>query len=152
MEFDLKVAQDFVGYINDVKEIINQNKDLVNSERLREVEKVEKEFSQATEDAQSENRKLRIGVIGDVKAGKSSFLNALFFNGEDILPKACTPMTAALTKNRTQVSTFMFRMIGMIFLPVPWSMISGSMKRTINMSRKLKQRIIRHYAKRLLQI
>ena len=98
MEFDLKVAQDFVGYINDVKEIINQNKDLVNSERLREVEKVEKEFSQATEDAQSENRKLRIGVIGDVKAGKSSFLNALFFNGEDILPKACTPMTAALTK------------------------------------------------------
>lgn len=91
MEFDLKVAQDFVGYINDVKEIINQNKDLVNSERLREVEKVEKEFSQATEDAQSENRKLRIGVIGDVKAGKSSFLNALFSTERIFFQKLARP-------------------------------------------------------------
>lgn len=46
---------------------------------------------------QDENRTLRIGVIGRVKSGKSSILNALFFNGENILPKAATPMTAALT-------------------------------------------------------
>lgn len=43
-------------------------------------------------------RKLVIGVVGDVKAGKSSLLNALLFNGEDLLPKASTPMTASLTK------------------------------------------------------
>lgn len=43
-------------------------------------------------------RVLRIGIVGEVKAGKSSFLNALIFNGEQILPKAPTPMTAALTK------------------------------------------------------
>ena len=40
---------------------------------------------------------LRIGIVGQVKAGKSSFINALLFDGNDILPKASTPMTAALT-------------------------------------------------------
>lgn len=45
----------------------------------------------------AENRLLSIGIIGRVKAGKSSLLNALFFGGKQILPKAATPMTAALT-------------------------------------------------------
>lgn len=45
-----------------------------------------------------EARKLRIGIIGQVKAGKSSFLNTIIFDGEQLLPKAATPMTAALTK------------------------------------------------------
>lgn len=42
-------------------------------------------------------RLLRIGIVGRVKAGKSSLLNSLVFGGQDILPKAATPMTAALT-------------------------------------------------------
>lgn len=44
-----------------------------------------------------DNSTLKIGVVGQVKAGKSSFLNSLFFDGESILPKASTPMTAGLT-------------------------------------------------------
>lgn len=32
-----------------------------------------------------------------MKAGKSSFLNALIFEGVEVLPKAATPMTASLT-------------------------------------------------------
>ena len=43
------------------------------------------------------NRDLQIGIVGRVKAGKSSLLNALLFGGSTILPKAATPMTAALT-------------------------------------------------------
>ncbi len=42
-------------------------------------------------------RDLKVGIIGRVKAGKSSLLNALIFEGVEILPKAATPMTASLT-------------------------------------------------------
>lgn len=44
-----------------------------------------------------EGRNLRIAVVGQMKAGKSSFLNAAILE-RDLLPKADTPMTAALTK------------------------------------------------------
>lgn len=50
------------------------------------------------EESLKEGRLLKIGIVGEMKAGKSSFLNSLIFDGEDILPKASTPMTAALTK------------------------------------------------------
>lgn len=43
-------------------------------------------------------RLMKIGIVGRVKAGKSSLLNAIVFNGKNILPKAATPMTAALTE------------------------------------------------------
>ena len=45
----------------------------------------------------TEGRLLKIGILGRVKSGKSSLLNALIFDGQSILPKAATPMTAALT-------------------------------------------------------
>ncbi|MCR5805885.1 MAG: dynamin family protein [Oscillospiraceae bacterium] len=37
-------------------------------------------------------------MIGQVKAGKSTFLNTLLFDGKKILPSARTPKTAVLTK------------------------------------------------------
>lgn len=43
------------------------------------------------------NRVLRLVIAGNIKVGKSSFLNALLFDGKNILPQAATPMTAALT-------------------------------------------------------
>ena len=45
----------------------------------------------------AEDRLLRLGVVGQVKAGKSSLLNLLLFDGKEVLPKAATPMTASLT-------------------------------------------------------
>ena len=45
-----------------------------------------------------EDRKLTLAVVGRVKAGKSSFLNELIFQGKDILPHAFCPKTATLTK------------------------------------------------------
>lgn len=39
---------------------------------------------------------LTIGVIGQMKCGKSTFLNSFLF-GEQLLPAATTPMTAALS-------------------------------------------------------
>ena len=40
---------------------------------------------------------ITIGVIGQMKSGKSTFLNAFLFK-DDVLPAASTPMTAALTE------------------------------------------------------
>ena len=57
-----------------------------------------KELKSSLKKAAAKGRKLVIGIIGAVKAGKSSFLNALLFDGEQYLPKAITPSTATLTK------------------------------------------------------
>jgi len=42
------------------------------------------------------NDKLTLGVIGQMKCGKSTFLNAFIFE-DDVLPAATTPMTATLS-------------------------------------------------------
>lgn len=55
------------------------------------------ELEKYLEELKNSQRLLKIGIVGRVKAGKSSLLNALVFNGADVLPKAATPMTAALT-------------------------------------------------------
>lgn len=47
---------------------------------------------------QQQEQTLNIGIMGQVKAGKSTFLNALLFGGRPILPEAATPKTANLTK------------------------------------------------------
>lgn len=53
-------------------------------------------FREAANSLVTESKLLKIGIVGQVKAGKSSFLNGLFFGGKDVLPKAATPMTAGL--------------------------------------------------------
>jgi len=71
-----------------------------------ESELFEKEFSidnaeklkLLLENREKEGRQLRIGIVGRVKAGKSSLLNGLVFDGKNVLPQAATPMTAALTQ------------------------------------------------------
>lgn len=65
---------------------------------LAELQALASNFKNDALHTQNENRLLRIGIIGQIKRGKSSFLNSLLFNGQDVLPKAATPMTAALTK------------------------------------------------------
>ena len=75
------------GFVDSVNASLEEN-EFLSQEKIRE------EYLKNTE----KDRLLRIGIVGAVKAGKSSLLNALFFNGNDILPKAATPMTAALTE------------------------------------------------------
>ncbi|PDX22149.1 dynamin-like GTPase family protein [Helicobacter pylori] len=55
------------------------------------------ELEKTLKELQDTNRDLKVGIIGRVKAGKSSLLNALIFEGVEVLPKATTPMTASLT-------------------------------------------------------
>ncbi len=84
-----------------LESIISKYQDLIE----REAKNLEAEYSigtaqktkEAIEKIDGEDRLLQIGILGRVKAGKSSLLNALLFDGKAILPKAATPMTAALT-------------------------------------------------------
>lgn len=79
---------------------------------ITELESALNEFKEGGEGLLSKDNILQIGIVGQVKAGKSSFLNSLFFNGESVLPKASTPMTAGLTvieyseKNTFEVEYF----------------------------------------------
>ena len=81
-----------------IQEIIKKIESYAAEENIHDIQQISKNFKMKVEDFHREGRKLNIGVIGRVKAGKSSFLNTLLFNGEEVLPKAATPKTATLTK------------------------------------------------------
>lgn len=85
-------------FIEDTKAVIERLTSKAAKSDIAVLDKLVENFRIKTEDFYRENRKLNIGVVGQVKAGKSSFLNTLLFNGEEILPKASTPKTATLTK------------------------------------------------------
>ena len=90
-----------ITFQKELENIISRHQDLIGTEAnnlqqeyaIDTAEKTEEAINSITE----ENRLLQIGILGRVKAGKSSLINALLFNGKSILPKAATPMTAALT-------------------------------------------------------
>jgi len=88
-----------INFSQKLDEIVSKN-DLINISSLFKndfaISKTN-ELAKAIEVIKEEGRVLKIGVVGRVKAGKSSLLNALIFDGKNILPKAATPMTAALT-------------------------------------------------------
>lgn len=88
----------FTNFTDDITGIISDISDVAKKEDIQKLENLIANFKLKTEDFYRENRKLNIGVVGQVKAGKSSFLNTLLFGGKEILPKASTPKTATLTK------------------------------------------------------
>ncbi|HQM85906.1 MAG TPA: dynamin family protein [bacterium] len=79
---------------------LNEFKDLIPEDYLIRLTAAVNDFKRNSEAAIDENRLMRIGIIGQIKRGKSSFLNSFLFNGDAVLPEAATPMTAALTKIR----------------------------------------------------
>ena len=92
---DNKEFEAFVGQVEDIfAGVMGHAKE----DDISGLNKLIANFKIKTEDFYRENRKLNIGVVGQVKAGKSSFLNTLLFEGKEILPKASTPKTATLTK------------------------------------------------------
>lgn len=90
---------DIIQLNNQIEEFVNKNNFSYDALALKQEHAIQKseEWQRVLDSFAEQGRVLRIGIIGRVKAGKSSMLNALLFNGNDILPKAATPMTAALT-------------------------------------------------------
>lgn len=73
------------------------DKNIINYD-ITSLKKIKDNFKLKIDEFYRDDRKLNIGIIGQVKAGKSSFLNTMIFDGKDVLPKAATPKTATLTK------------------------------------------------------
>lgn len=93
------MAEDiFLDKIADLLRILDTGKELADEGLLGALLDNASTLASQYDDIMNEDRDLKIGIVGRVKAGKSSFLNALLFRGEDRLPKAATPMTAALTR------------------------------------------------------
>lgn len=97
MEINLNNYETVFKQINEQLLTLSDNKNSSAQNAIKKIkEKVETEFD-SVHQLLKENEILKIGIVGQVKAGKSSFLNSLFFEGENVLPKASTPMTAGLT-------------------------------------------------------
>lgn len=88
----------FQSHLSLIDNIIKSIDSVAEESDIHQLKMLKSNFSRKIDDFFSENRKLNIGVIGQVKAGKSSFLNSMLFNGQAILPKASTPKTATLTR------------------------------------------------------
>lgn len=69
-----------------------KNNEISNILRLKEALKAD------IERFEQEQQTLNIAIMGQVKAGKSTFLNALLFDGKPVLPTAATLKTANLTR------------------------------------------------------
>ncbi|WP_336018545.1 dynamin family protein [Fusobacterium polymorphum] len=79
-----------IGELDKYKEYLSNNSDISSfNESL-------KNLKISLEEKRQEGRIFKLGIVGQMKTGKSSFLNEYLF-GEEILPTAATPMTAALT-------------------------------------------------------
>ena len=85
----------FSAYLGKLNEAVRKYQ---NQPAARRVEEFRRQFAEKVNDFFRENRKLEVAVIGQVKAGKSSFLNTLLFDGKPVLPSACTPKTSVLTR------------------------------------------------------
>ena len=83
-----KSVERFLSEAGEVESVLEKYKTFFDADYLHqirfEVESLKKTMSMDETEANT----LKIGVVGAMKAGKSSFLNMLFFDGKGILHKA----------------------------------------------------------------
>lgn len=100
MGFDPAKANAYLQQARQIEQTLSEHQELFDEGKFLDFQFVTTALETEIQRAQQDARKLSIGIVGAMKAGKSSFLNACIFGGKDVLPKAATPMTAALTRIR----------------------------------------------------
>ena len=100
MGFDPAKANAYLQQARQIEQTLSEHQELFDEGKFLDFQSVTTTLETEIQRAQQDARKLSIGIVGAMKAGKSSFLNACIFGGKDVLPKAATPMTAALTRIR----------------------------------------------------
>ena len=90
-----QLEEDFTSLI----EVLDGHRDTIGEDdaSVNAIREIVANVKDVREELFREGRLLRLGIVGQIKAGKSSLLNLLLFGGRDVLPKAATPMTASLT-------------------------------------------------------
>ena len=91
--------RELFDWLSDIEREIEIYRDVVEAEdpNVQDLRELAKSARDNGHELLEDGRLLRLGVIGQVNAGKSSLLNSLLFEGREVLPKAATPMTASLT-------------------------------------------------------
>lgn len=100
MGFDPAKANAYLQQARQIEQTLSEHQELFDEGKFLDFQSVTTTLETEIQRAQQDARKLSIGIVGAMKAGKPSFLNACIFGGKDVLPKAATPMTAALTRIR----------------------------------------------------
>ncbi len=93
-----KTIERFLSEAGEVESVLEKYKAFFDADYLHQVRFEVESLKRTMSMDETEANTLKIGVVGAMKAGKSSFLNMLLFGGKGILPRASTPMTAALTR------------------------------------------------------
>ncbi len=93
-----KNIERFLSEAGEVESVLEKYKAFFDADYLHQVRFEVESLKRTMSMDETEANTLKIGVVGAMKAGKSSFLNMLLFGGKGILPRASTPMTAALTR------------------------------------------------------
>lgn len=94
----VKERDRLVGVLSDVAGAFDEYPDeLADAPGVRPLRELAKKLKADSDDLLEKGRLLSLGIVGQIKAGKSTLLNLLLFDGREVLPRAATPMTAALT-------------------------------------------------------
>jgi len=84
-----KIPELISSYYGELSEIASEFPD-----NKKIYSKADEDFKVKYQRANDKGRLLRLAVIGQVNAGKSTFLNTILFDGQEVLPPAATPKTA----------------------------------------------------------
>ena len=96
---DLVAERDhLMGDVSAAVQTLDEYRDvLADCPGVRPIRAIAQEVKAESDALLEEGRLLRLGIVGQIKAGKSTLLNLLLFDGREVLPRAATPMTASLT-------------------------------------------------------
>lgn len=90
--------ENFSKQLKEITALLEGSREFITGDYINDFRRDTHLIEHDVQDILNTDRNMKVGIIGGIKAGKSTFLNALIFDGEPVLPQAATPMTAALTR------------------------------------------------------
>lgn len=134
----MQSPENIIDRMEQILDQLSSIEDLLSSQDMLNLKNRVLSLKEKFREEAEKGRLLRLGIIGSVKAGKSTFLNALLFDCQNILPKAATPMTASLTKLRFSEQQFVKFVF---YTKEDWNVIEKEYKEVCNLIDKEQQEL-----------